>query len=254
MRSPDSIRNMSVWAIADLHLAKGVPSKSMAVFGPAWEGYMEKIEREWRSCVDAGDLVLLAGDISWAMRLEEAVVDLEWIHGLPGTKLMIRGNHDYWWSSIKKMAEKMPSSIHFIQNNAFHWNEVAVGGSRLWDTPEFNFHGYVHFQENTRAKEKEPVDGGPIFERELQRLRLSLEQMSPAAKMKIVMTHYPPISADLRASRVSTLLQEFGVNICVFGHLHNLKKEAKMFGEAGGIKYVLTAADYLDFKPLLVVP
>lgn len=247
---------MSIWALADLHLAKSVPKKNMAIFGPAWEGYMDKIEQEWKNCVDADDLVLLPGDISWAMRLDEAGIDLQWIHELPGTKLMIRGNHDYWWTSAKKMAEKFPPSIHFIHNTAFHWNDVAIGGTRLWDTKEYNFNQYVHFQENpnARAKEKEePVDSSAIFERELERLRLSLQQMNPAAKLKIAMTHYPPISADLTPSRTSAILQEFGVNICVFGHLHNLKKDIPMFGEEGGIKYFLTAADYLNFKPLRIV-
>lgn len=248
---------MSIWALADLHLAKSIPSKNMAVFGPEWEGYMEKIEDKWKSCIGPNDLVLLPGDISWAMRLDEAVIDLEWIHQLPGTKLMIRGNHDYWWNSPKKMAEKFPSSIHFIQNNAFHWKDVAIGGTRLWDTLEYNFNAYVHFQDNPREKKRidkaETVDGAVIFERELERLRLSLKQMNPAAKLKIAMTHYPPISADLKPSKTAEILKEFGVNICVFGHLHNIKKDAKMFGEEEGIKYFLTAADYLDFQPLQIV-
>lgn len=244
---------MTIWALADLHLAKSVPSKDMAVFGPAWEGYMDKMERAWRSCVDAADLILLPGDISWAMKLEDAQLDFEWIDSLPGTKLMIRGNHDYWWSSSKKMAEKLPSSVHFIQNTAFHWNDVAIAGSRLWDTPEYRFDAYIHFQENRLAKTKEePVDEAAIFQRELQRLRLSLQQMNPSARLKIVMTHYPPISADLCSSRVSALLEEFGVHICVFGHLHNVKKDVKMFGEKEGVHYRLTAADYLDFKPLQI--
>ncbi len=247
---------MSIWAIADLHLAKSIPSKNMAVFGPAWEGYMDKIEKAWKESVGEDDLVLLPGDISWAMKLEDALIDLEWIHHLPGTKLMIRGNHDYWWSSPKKMAEKFPSSIHFIQNTAFHWNDVAIGGSRLWDTPEYNFNAYVHFQNNPKAKEprEEVVDNDQIFERELERLRLSLKQMNCDAAVKIAMLHYPPISADLKPSRTSAILREFGVNICLFGHLHNLKKEAKLFGEEDGIKFILTAADYIDFKPVLVVP
>ncbi len=245
---------MSIWVLADLHLSKSVPSKNMAVFGPAWEGYMDKIEQAWKNSIDAEDLVLLPGDISWAMKLEEALIDLEWIHHLPGTKLMIRGNHDYWWGSPKKMSEKMPSSIHFLQNTAFHWNDIAIGGSRLWDTPEYNFNSYIHFQENPQARERQaPLDKNAIFERELERLRLSLEQMNPAAQLKIAMTHYPPIGADLRASRVSEILKKFGVDICVFGHLHNLKKDVKMFGEAGGVKYFLTSADYLDFKPLKLV-
>ena len=247
---------MSIWAIADLHLAKSIPAKNMAVFGPAWEGYMEKIEQAWKESVGEDDLVLLPGDISWAMKLQDAMIDLEWIHCLPGTKLMIRGNHDYWWSSPKKMAEKFPSSIHFLQNTAFHWNDVAIGGSRLWDTPEYNFNAYVHFQENRQAKKEteEVFDNDQIFERELERLRLSLKQMNPGASTKIAMLHYPPISGDLRPSRTSAILKEFGVNIAVFGHLHNLKKEAKLFGEENGIKYILTAADYIDFKPVLVVP
>lgn len=245
---------MTIWALADLHLAKSVPAKDMAVFGSSWEGYMDKIEEAWRSCVDSTDLVLLPGDISWAMKLEESLLDFEWIHSLPGTKLMIRGNHDYWWSSSKKMAEKLPPSMHFIHNTAFHWNDVAIGGSRLWDTPEYCFDGYIHFQENRAAKVKEErVDDAAIFERELERLRLSLQQMNPSAQLKIAMTHYPPISADLRPSRASALLEEFGVHICVFGHLHNIKKDVKMFGKKGGVHYILTAADYLDFKPLQIV-
>ncbi len=243
---------MTIWAMADLHLAKSVPSKNMAVFGPEWEGYMDKIEEAWRSLVGPYDLVLLPGDISWAMRLEEALIDLEWIHALPGTKLMIRGNHDYWWSSPKKMSEKFPSSIHFIQNTAFHWNEVAIGGSRLWDTPEYNFNAYIHFQENQRAKTKEvpTIDREAIFERELERLRLSLRQMNPSARVKIAMTHYPPIGADLRPSRASAILQEFGVHLCVFGHLHNIRKDAKIFGEG----FLLVAADYLNFNLLKILP
>lgn len=247
---------MSIWAIADLHLAKSIPSKNMAVFGPAWEGYMDKIEKAWKENVGEDDLVLLPGDISWAMKLEDAIIDLKWIDTLPGTKLMIRGNHDYWWSSPKKMAEKFPPSIHFIQNTAFHWNDVAIGGTRLWDTPEYNFNSYVHFQHNPKAKaaKEEVVDSDQIFERELERLRLSLKQMNQNAPLKIAMLHYPPISADLQSSRTSAILKEFGVNICVFGHLHNLKKEAQLFGEGEGIQYILAAADYIDFKPVLVVP
>jgi len=243
--------NMSIWALADLHLAKSVPSKDMAVFGPAWEGYMDKIETNWKACVQKDDLVLLPGDISWAMRLEEVAIDLQWIHTLPGEKLLIRGNHDYWWSSAKKMSAQFPPSIHFIHNTAFHWHDVAIGGSRLWDTPEYNFDGYVHFQKS-RGEKKEIIESGPVFERELERLRLSLKQMNPKASLKIAMTHYPPVGADLRPSRTSAILQEFGINVCVFGHLHNLKKEAKMFGEANGTRYILTAADYVDFKPVKI--
>lgn len=246
---------MNIWALADLHLAHSVPSKNMAVFGPDWEGYMDKIAASWRELVAKDDLVLLPGDITWAMKLEEAKIDLQWIHELPGTKVMIRGNHDYWWSSAKKMSEIFPSSVHFIHNTAFHWNDIAIGGTRLWDTPEYNFNGYVHFQENPKARppSDDQEKDEAIFERELERLKLSLRQMNPAAKLKIAMTHYPPISADLRPSRASAILEEFGIQVCVFGHLHNLKKDKPMFGEIRGVKYYLTAGDYLDFRPLKVL-
>lgn len=247
--------DMSVWAIADLHLAISVPAKNMNVFGPVWEGYMEKIAMAWKEVVKSDDLVLLPGDICWAMRLEEAKADLAWIDQLPGTKVMIRGNHDYWWSSPKKMSQVFPPSIHFIHNSAFHWNGVAIGGTRLWDTPEYNFNEFVHFQANPRARldEKEGKESEAIFERELERLKMSLRQLNPAAKVKVVMTHYPPIAADLRASRTSSILEEFGVQICVFGHLHNIKKEIPLFGEARHVRYHLTSADYLDFRPLKLI-
>lgn len=246
---------MQIWAIADLHLAKSIPAKNMAVFGPEWEGYMDKMEASWRQLVQPDDLVLLPGDISWAMKLEEAKIDLRWIDALPGTKVMIRGNHDYWWSSAKKMSEIFPPSIHFIHNTAFHWNDIAIGGTRLWDTPEYNFNGYIHFQENPRARPaaREEEGGEAIFERELERLKLSLKQMNPSAKIKIAMIHYPPISADLQPSRTSAILEEYGIQICVFGHLHNVKKDRPLFGEVRGVKYHLTAADYLDFRPLRVL-
>ncbi|HEX4839598.1 MAG TPA: metallophosphoesterase [Rhabdochlamydiaceae bacterium] len=246
---------MQIWALADLHLAHSVPSKNMAVFGPVWEGYMAKMAASWKEMIKSEDLVLLPGDITWAMKLEEAKIDLEWIDALPGTKVMIRGNHDYWWSSAKKMSAIFPPSVHFIHNTAFHWKDVAIGGTRLWDTPEYNFNGYVHFQENPKARpaEERSDQDAPIFERELERLKLSLKQMNPSAKLKIAMTHYPPISADLQLSRASTILEEFGVQICVFGHLHNLKKDKPMFGQVRGVKYLLTAADYLDFRPLRVI-
>lgn len=246
---------MKIWAIADLHLAQSVPGKNMGVFGDLWQGYMEKMEKSWRASVEPGDLVLVAGDISWAMRLEEATADLEWIHALPGTKVMIKGNHDYWWSSSSKMQKAMPPSIHFIYNNAFDWEDVTVGGTRLWDTPEFNFNEFVHFKKNPRAavKEAKPADDDEkIFARELDRLKLSLSQLNPKARIRIAMTHYPPISSDLKPSRTSKILEEYRVSTCVFGHLHNLKKDRPMFGEIGGIKYLLTSCDYLDFTPIRI--
>lgn len=243
---------MSIWAIADPHLSFGVANKSMEVFGPLWKDYTQKMEMAWRECVSDQDLVLIAGDISWAMRLEDALADLLWIDALPGTKVMIKGNHDFWWGSSVKLAKVMPASIHWIYNNAFSWKTVSIAGSRLWDSEEYSFHPYIHFKENAQAKNQESSkeEDEKIFLRELERLKLSLKMLDQQASLKIAMTHYPPISADLKPSRTSALLEEFNIDICVFGHLHSLKKDSPLFGEARGIRYLLTSCDYLDFKPI----
>jgi len=248
---------MSIWALSDPHLSFGVLNKSMEIFGPLWIDYEQKIAQAWNSLIKSEDLVLIPGDISWALRLEEVLADLRWIHDLPGTKVILKGNHDFWWSSATKMAKVMPPSIHFIHNNSFNWNEVTLGGSRLWDTPEYNFQRYIHFQENPRAK-KEPspeiIDNEKIYKKELERLRLSLQQLNPKAKYRIALTHYPPIGADLQPSLTSAILEEFKIDICVFGHLHSLKKNSSpLFGEARGVKYILTSCDYLDFTPIRVL-
>lgn len=248
---------MAIWTLADLHLAFSVPSKSMEVFGPQWAGYAEKIEKNWRAAISAEDLVLLPGDITWAMKPEEARIDLEWIDRLPGTKVMIRGNHDYWWTSLSKVEAILPSSIHLIQNNAFLWNDVAIGGSRLWDTPEYSFNAFIEYQENIRAKSltahvEDPKEEERIFQRELGRLESSLKSMDKNAKLRIAMTHYPPIGADLADSRTSHLLEKYGINVCVFGHLHNAKPGSLPFGVKNGVRYVLCSGDYLDFTPLKI--
>jgi uncharacterized protein len=248
---------MSVWAIADLHLSFGVKDKEMDVFGVQWENYTKKIEKNWRSQIANDDLVLIAGDISWAMHPEDAIPDLEWIDTLPGTKVMIRGNHDFWWTSLAKLEKILPPSIHLIQNNAFHWKNVAVAGARLWDSSEYRFNEYVDYVENAKAKkltvDDKNDDAERIFLRDMNRLETSLKCMRKDASYRLVMTHYPPINATLQESRVSKLLKKYHINTCVFGHLHNIKKSIPLFGEKNGIKYFLTACDYLDFSPIRVV-
>jgi uncharacterized protein len=251
---------MSIWALADLHLSFSTPSKSMEAFGPLWTNYAEKIKKNWLSHVVDEDLVLIPGDISWAMRLDEALIDLKWIDALPGTKLLLRGNHDYWWSSSSKLSKVMPPSIHFIQNNAFTWNDVTIGGTRLWDSEEYTFGPYIHFQEGlemTKApsldREEQRAADRKIFTRELERLRLSLKQLDSKARVRIALTHYPPIGADLKPSATSAILEEFNIDFAIFGHLHSVKKGMPLFGQARGIKYFLTSCDYLDFSPLRVL-
>lgn len=247
---------MRIWAIADLHLSFGVKNKSMDYFGPAWVGHAEKIAHNWQAVIASDDLVLIPGDISWAMKVEEAVADLQWIHQLPGTKVLLKGNHDYWWGSLNKIAPLLPPSIHLIQNNAFFWKGVAIGGARLWDTPEYSFSQYIEYRENPREKKKdldeaiqEDLDA-KLFERELQRLQLSLSQLHRDAKLRIAMTHYPPIGADLKPSRASAILEQYKIDICVFGHLHSIKEGFSLFGLQNKIRYELASCDYLRFHPI----
>lgn len=254
---------MHIWAIGDLHLSFGVENKSMDVFGPQWENHAETIEREWKATVRPEDIVLIPGDISWAMRLEEAVTDLRWIDALPGTKVMIKGNHDYWWSSLKKLAEALPPSIHVIQNNAFEWKDVSIGGARLWDTPEYSFHEYIEFQENPTKTTQNATPSAEdlvqeelsqkIFDRELERLKLSLKAMNPHSKFRIAMTHYPPIGPKMEGSRAAQILEQNGVQVCVFGHLHNIRPNISLFGERNGVRYILSSSDYIRFKPVAVL-
>jgi uncharacterized protein len=249
---------MVIWALADLHLAIGVPEKSMEFFGGPWLNYQEKIETHWRERIASEDLVLIPGDISWAMRLEEARVDLEWIGQLPGTKLLLRGNHDYWWGSLSQVRKILPPSLHLIQNSAFEWKGVSIGGARLWDTPEYQFGPYIQFTPNPRAQALAEIqdtspDAEKIFLRELGRLEMSLKAMSQEARLRIAMTHYPPISATLKPSRASALLEKYRVNIAVFGHLHAIDPAQSLFGTKNGIEYHLTSADYLNFIPLKLV-
>lgn len=248
---------MTVWAIADLHLPFGAPSKSMEVFGRAWERYIERMEEAWWDQVGNDDLVLVAGDICWAMRLKDATRDFAWIDTLPGRKVIIRGNHDYWWESLKKVREKLPPSIHAIQNDAYRWGDYSIGGARLWDTQEYGFGEYIVIQPGVDGKLPDPIPSSEeelekseqIFQRELLRLEMSLERLDQDAPKRIAMTHYPPIGADLEPSKASGLMEKFNVDICVFGHLHSVPPGTLPFGRAGGIEYRLTSADYLEFIP-----
>lgn len=250
---------MSVWVIADLHLSFGVPDKSMDVFGPAWVNHAERVARHWKESIDDQDLVLIPGDISWGLSPEQAKPDLEWIHALPGTKVLLRGNHDYWWTSFSKVQKILPPSMHLIQNNAFLWNDIVIGGARLWDTDEYNFDAQIPYLENERARPsppEAPEDRERIFIRELGRLETSLKALDAKAnkgQTRIVMTHYPPIGPDMLPSRVSALLEAYRIDICVFGHLHNVTPGSLVFGTKGGVRYYLTACDALECQPIRIL-
>lgn len=249
--------DFNIWALGDLHLSFGVPNKGMEVFGEEWAGWTETLQRNWAGSIQDEDLVLIPGDISWATHLEDALPDLEWIDKLPGTKVMVRGNHDYWWSSKSKVLSILPPSLHIIQNDVFNFKGVSIGGARLWDTSEFDFNDYIVIKEGTPAKKLAAYEGHDeknekIYAKELIRLELSLKELDPDAHLKICMTHYPPISASLEDSKASRILEQYGIQNCVFGHLHSLKKGIPLFGEKNGVRYALTSCDFLDFQPLKI--
>ncbi len=226
----------------------------MAHFGEAWKDYQERIAFHWKDLVGENDLVLLAGDLSWAMKLEDALIDLKWIDNLPGEKILIKGNHDPWWSSRKKMESVLPPSMRAIFTDPIEVGSLSIGGTRLWDHPltfcptliEWCGKDSIPSPSWTEHDEK-------IFLREMERMRSILKKM-PSDKTKIIMTHYPPLHPSLEPSTpCSELFEQEGVSVVVFGHLHNLKKGLVPFGEKNGINYLFTAADYLEFQPLKIL-
>ena len=250
---------MAVWAIADLHLSFGVPNKEMDIFGPHWKGYTDKIAQGWRASVAEDDLVLIPGDISWAMRPEEVRPDLEWIDRLPGTKVFIKGNHDYWWGSLGKLKSLLPPTCHLIQNNSFTRNPISVAGARLWDIPHLRFDSIIEINYETLGSKPSSLpphddrDSYKIYQRELGKLETSLKSLDPKASVRIAMTHYPPIGPYLEETEASRLLEKYHVDICVFGHLHNVKSSVPLFGLHHGVRYSLVACDYLkSFQPLKI--
>ncbi|MDP1879651.1 MAG: metallophosphoesterase [Parachlamydiaceae bacterium] len=249
---------MAVWAIADLHLSFGVPNKNMDVFGPQWIDYTKKIENQWKSNIAPSDLVLISGDISWAKYPEDAAPDFQWIDQLPGTKILIKGNHDFWWGSLKKLKPIIPKSCLLLQNNSYQWDDIAIAGARLWDIPDLSFADVIDYKKNDVVKQltekDDTTDSEIIYKRELGRLEASLKAMNSNAKIRIAMTHYPPIGVDFTETEASRLLEKYQVNHCIFGHLHNVKPNLELFGVHNGIHYHLTACDYLkDFKPKKII-
>ncbi|GMA60713.1 metallophosphoesterase [Alicyclobacillus fastidiosus] len=166
---------MALYAIGDLHLANTV-DKPMDVFGEAWKDHADKIREHWTSIVSPQDTVLIPGDISWAMTLDEVVPDIQWIHSLPGAKVMIRGNHDYWWTGIGKVRSLLPQQMYAIQNDSLSVGDVTVAGTRGWVLPS-----HPSFQDEDEH----------ILQREVHRLKLSLDHAAKSGQPIICMLHYP---------------------------------------------------------------
>ena len=248
---------MNVWTISDLHLSFGTPNKNMDVFGEKWINHPTKIKKNWEKYITKDDLILIAGDISWGLHEKEALKDLEWIDSLPGNKVLIKGNHDLWWKSSSKVRKILPSSIHIIYNDAITFGNITIGGTRLWDAPNLNYYKYIDIKEikNVNIKKKQFTEDeiqkdAKIFKKELDRLARSLDAMDKQAKYKILMVHYPPIPPDLSDNEFSRLIKDEDINICIYGHLHNLFSDAPVNFSKDGTKYLCTACDYIDFVPI----
>ncbi len=229
---------MAVFALADLHLSHG-GKKPMDVFGPEWTGHPEKIAARWCEVVGSEDLVIVPGDISWAMRLEEVGPDLSFVAALPGTKLLLRGNHDYWWSAIGKVRRALPAGIHALQNDHFIWQDWAICGTRGWVCPG---------DENYN-----PEEDGRIYRRETERLKLSLESALEDGHTRIIAAlHYPPFNRLREPSAFTDLLETVPVERCVFGHIHGPGRERVFSGILRGVGYSFVAADAVNFTPVRI--
>ncbi len=238
---------MAVWTIADLHLAHAV-NKPMNKFGRRWTGHTEKIESRWRALVNDGDTVVVPGDISWGMTLDEAREDLAFIDRLPGKKLLARGNHDYWWASLAKMRALCEAegftTLEFMQNSAHPVENLILAGSRGW---------YIEQRlQNTPM----PTDYEKIVARECLRLGMSLDEAdklretNPEAQT-LVFLHFPPVFGDFICEPIVETLKSRGIRDCYFGHIHGVYNVPGNF-EHEGIRMHLISADFLDFYPMMV--
>jgi len=227
---------MSLFAIGDLHLSFG-SAKPMDIFS-GWENYEKRLEKNWRALVKAGDTVVIAGDLSWAMSLDGALKDFAFLHSLPGEKLLVKGNHDYWWSTKKKMEsffeEKGFNTIKIIHNNAYKAGGAAVCGTRGW------------------LLEEDEDGGRKVLEREAGRLKSSIEAAKKLGGEPIVFLHYPPLSEQAVSSELMTILKNEQVKRCYYGHLHAQATRKAIKGERGGITFSLVSSDYIGFCPKLV--
>lgn len=251
-----------IFALSDLHLSFAKP-KPMDVFGPGWSDHSSRVELSWRAAVGADDLVLVPGDVSWAMKLEEAAADLAWIAALPGEKVFVKGNHDYWWSTIGKVRRAAGAGMHFIQNDVCLLDGVACAGARLWDFPEVRWApppaggSALPGAEGKHARGETEPDPEKIRARELERLECSLSLLPREATLRVALTHFPPISGDGSATPLTRLMDKYEVDLCVYGHVHHahlLSPEARAGTDCvlGKTRYVLAACDWLGCAPKLL--
>lgn len=228
-----------VFAIADTHLSF-TSDKPMGVFGDAWNNHAEKLAVAWREEVSESDTVIVAGDISWALKSDDALSDLEYLHELPGQKLLIRGNHDLWWQSVTRL-NRLYDDMRFLQNDSVFYDDgKAICGSRGWGLPGLEDYG---------------ADDEKILARELIRLQMSLDgAIKGGAKDIICALHFPPALTPANTSSFTELIERYPVSQVVYGHLHGPQAYRKgIMGEHSGVLYSLVSGDFLRFRPLRIV-
>ena len=230
---------MSIYAISDLHLSFNT-NKPMDIFG--WNDYEEKISQDWRTNVKEEDLVLLPGDFSWEMKLENTYKDFQFINNLPGKKLLLKGNHDLWWTTLKRMREflkeKEFNNIDFIYNNSYEFENYIIAGTRGWNLISEN------------------IDDKKIKDRELLRLENSILdgiQKYGEDKPIIVCMHYPPLLKDLKNNEFTKILEKYNVKYCLYGHLHGKSHMNVFDGIYNNVNYKMVSCDYTGFKLIKII-
>lgn len=237
---------MAVYVLSDLHLSTNTDTnKSMEVFGSRWQNYMTRIKTNWNRLVDPSDTVVVNGDVSWAMTLDEAKSDFEFLDSLNGTKIISKGNHDFWWSTLSKtnafFEENKFDSIKMLHNNAYVVDGLVICGSRGW------------YNDDKISTMPKTADYQKIVSREAIRLKMSLEEgcRLDSEHEKLVFLHFPPVWGEFICREIISVLHEFGIKRCYFGHIHGLYDipSSFMFED---IKFIMTSADYLNFTPLFI--
>lgn len=227
---------MALFAIADTHFSLST-GKSMSVFS-GWSDYEMRLKKNWEAIVTENDTVVIAGDISWAMDMEQGLEDFRFLNSLPGRKIIMKGNHDYWWSTKKKadaFFEKYGlDSIHILHNNSYSEGTIAICGSRGW-----------FFDAESDADKK-------VLLREAGRLRTSILQAKSTGLEPVVFLHYPPLNMMEKCDEIYNVLVEEKIERCYYGHLHSYSHQSAFNGESDGIKFSLISADYLEFCPIPV--
>ena len=230
---------MSIFAISDLHLALSV-YKPMDVFGGRWNDYMEKLKNQWLTTITGNDTVIIPGDISWATYLEQSYEDFKFIDALPGMKIISKGNHDYWWTTIKKLEryveENAFKTISFMHNKNYEVENTLICGTRGWKCP-----GDDSFNQEDHK----------IYVREVQRLELSLKgNKAPTSQDIITAMHYPPFNPKGEKSDFIELMKQYNVGTCIYGHLHGEGCKNTVEGFFEGINFICVSSDKLNFKPI----